>query len=400
MTRKKFVFALFTNNWLGVSETFIFRQANSLLQYGDVFILTQNRKSSKILQNSTFQPDVFLAERTKRALYSGILKRKLYLGKNLYAAANSQLKIWEPILREKKPDIIHAHYGTAGLAVVGLSNKLGIPQITTFHGNDASVLVRKEVYLRSLKVLFLDSYIITVSKFIRDRLVQLGGNPNKIFCHYIGTDLSRFKYNKRKVSFGEKVRLNETIRFLQVSNFVEKKGHRYTVDAFARYLKHNSNAELILAGDGATRLDIQKQVIGLGIESKVKFLGAVGPERVSELMGSSDVFLHHSITGENGSEEGIPTVIMEAMAVGIPVVSTKHSGIPELVVDKVGGILVAERNVNEYAEALINFENLDSIEMAGKAFEMVRANFDIHKQNESLFQLYQHVIDDFNKTQK
>jgi glycosyltransferase involved in cell wall biosynthesis len=104
-------------------------------------------------------------------------------------------------------------------------------------------------------------------------------------------------------------------------------------------------------------------------------------------MESADVFLHHSVTTEAGDMEGIPTVIMEAMATGLPVVSTYHSGIPELVEHEHSGLLVAERNVRAYVDALRQVVQT-STPLGLNAVDRVRNRFDISRQNAELCSIY------------
>ncbi|MFQ5561575.1 MAG: glycosyltransferase, partial [Nitrospinota bacterium] len=272
-----------------------------------------------------------------------------------------------------------------------IAKKLNIPLLVSFHGYDASRLLANKKYVKSLRRLFEYSYIISVSKIMTDRLVAIGANPSKIKLLYYSIPKDAFTYTARTPLL-EKMKSGAKIHFLQVSNFVEKKGHRYTVEAFCRFLKKYSRGRLILAGDGPERPKIEALCKELNIAGKVSFLGRVVESQVIELMKSVDVFLHHSVIDSQGEEEGIPNVIMEAMATGLPIVSTFHAGIPELVRNEVDGLLVRERDVDQYAQKLI--EVVESDKRYGEnGAARIRSHFNVDVQNEVLADHYREIIE-------
>ena len=172
-----------------------------------------------------------------------------------------------------------------------------------------------------------------------------------------------------------------------VSNFVEVKGHKYTVKAFKNFNERYENSKLILAGGGPTKKNIEKLCKQLSISDKVEFPGIIRESQVFDLMKNSDVFLHHSIKLDNGIKEGLPTVVMEAMATGLPVVSTIHSAIPELITQNKDGFLVNERDVKGYTEALLDLKNCTS-EIGFNARRKVQEKFNLSIEMEKLFDLY------------
>lgn len=382
--------AVFSSSWLGVSETFIFRQLKAVEDNGlKSIVLTQKLKNSALKKE--YDGQIYYKKMDKLTFYFGVIMRKLQWLKNGWFASKRQQKVWEKAIEQNNIDLIHAHYGPSGLRILKTAQKAHVPLITTFHGNDASAALNLKGYVESLQQLFKYSYIITVSDFLKKRLVSLGAPEDKVIRHYIGTDLERFKYMSHE-SVHTRAERQDKIKFLQVSNFVEKKGHEYTLQAFKGFLQKYPNAELILAGDGVKREGMENLVNELGIVQKVSFLGAVSPTRVSQLMKESDVFLHHSVTARNGSEEGIPTVIMEAMASGIPVVSSKHAGIPELIPAECG-FLVEEKHVEQYIQTLTSLLSTDTKKLAENAKDRVYQQFDVEKQNRELIHLYLKIIE-------
>jgi len=305
-------------------------------------------------------------------------------------ATKRQQNYWRRILSEHHIRLVHAHFGHFGLDILPAARALRIPLLVTFHGIDASKMLNDPAYTRELKALFEYAHAITVSKNMFERLKKYGLKPERTNVHYIGVPVGNFRFTER-THIREKIDRGIPLLFLQVSNFVEKKGHRYTVEAFARHAKRFPKHRLVLAGDGPLREGIREQCRTLGLLEQVSFPGKVVREEVAELMRSADVFLHHSVTAQDGDMEGLPTVIMEAMSTGLVVVSTRHSGIPELIDDGVDGYLVGERDVDAYAKKLTDLLTTDS-GMGVRARRKIEERFDMSKQNSELQRIYSEII--------
>lgn len=384
---KKPVMAVYSQTFLTISMTFIYRQMMGISEWFRPIVLT-----SKTVNSDAF-PYSPVYEKSVNGLTNRVVS-KLYrtiAGKTTFISP-AQFKYWRDACRKHNVRLIHAHFGPGGLQMLALAKSLNIPLIVTFHGFDASALLKSSVYKANIKNLFDYADVICVSKFFRDRLKNYGINFNKTKIHYIGIPLEDFEFVRRKPIY-LKYQNNEILRFLQVSNFVEKKGHCYTIEAFYKILKLYPKIQITFAGDGPLRKEIEGRCRLLGLSDKVTFTGKVVKKQVVELMHQSDVFVHHSITAKNGDQEGIPTVIMEAMATGLPVISTYHSGIPELIQDGVNGFLVPERDVEEYAQkikALLKY----SEDIGQRAFDKVNRDFNMTPQNEKLAIIYKEAINE------
>lgn len=367
--------------FLTISMTFVYRQLLGVSEDFYPIVLTQE----------TDHEDVFpfanpILRRRPRWYEKPWLRLETGLHGKFIALTPSQRRAWRREIARLDVRLLHAHFGPGGLSALPLARSSGIPLLVTFHGYDASLLLRNEKYLKGLQGLFDYAHVVTVSRDMADRLVSLGADPDRTTTHYIGIPTDRFRPVDRPLP-RTKVAEGDTLRFLQVSNFVEKKGHEYTVRAFSEFLDSYPDATLTLAGDGPLRARIQSLCNQMKIDDRVHFVGKVDESRVIPLMESADVFLHHSVTTEAGDMEGIPTVIMEAMATGLPVVSTYHSGIPELVEHEHSGLLVAERNVRAYVDALRQVVQT-STPLGLNAVDRVRNRFDISRQNAELCSIY------------
>lgn len=382
--RRQDVVGIFQPNFLSVSMTFIYRQLLGVSEEFRPIVLATR------LNNQHLFPyrDVFV----KRA---GALERvyaKVLRTTGRFAGMSRiRRRFWRAVLEAQEVRLVHAHFGQSGVEILPVARELRLPLLVTFHGADASSWLRNRGYVEKLRELFDYAHIIAVSQDMADRLVALGADPARTWAHYIGVPVEDFQFVRRK-SLAAKSKDGETVVLLQVSNFIEKKGHLYTLQAFRAFQQHYPRCKLVLAGGGILREAIERAAHELEIANKVEFVGVVAKPRVIELMSNADMFLHHSVTAANGNTEGIPTVLMEAMATGLPVVSTFHSGIPELIKDGESGFLVQERDVAAYSQKLIlALSQADG--MAEKAAATVAATFNLSRQNESLKSIYRRIID-------
>ncbi len=378
------VIAIYPQHYLTISMTFIHRQ---LIGVSDDF-------SPIVLASSVDHLDLFAHEPifSKKANYIEKACCKLYrtsTGKYAFLSPR-KTRYWKGLLKSHDTKLIHAHFGPSGLEMLPLAMDLNIPLIVTFHGYDASSLLGNTSYRSGLRGLFNYAHIVAVSRDMRGRLIAVGADPAKTTTHYIGVPLEDFKYIER-IPISKKVKDGSRLEFLQVSNFVEKKGHEYTIQAFRDFLLKYPNSRLTLAGDGPLRDRIEVACTGSRISEKVRFTGQVTKKQVVSLMTEADVFLHHSVTAKNGDKEGIPTVIMEAMSTGLPIISTFHSGIPELIEDGINGYLIEERDVKGYTEKMLGL--LDSkIALGRRASGTIAERFNMTNQNTKLKELYRKVM--------
>jgi len=297
-----------------------------------------------------------------------------------------------PFLDEgEKFDIIHCHFGLNGiigayLKEIGINGKL----VTTFHGYDMSSFIinnGNDVYNK----LFINGNLfLPISNYWRKKLIRLGCNEKKTIVHRMGNNLEKFKFSERRKKPGE------SIEVLTVGRLIEKKGHEYAIKAIAKIVRKYRNIEYIIAGDGPLRSKLEDLVSELGIESYIKFLGAVEQNEVLKLYYESHIFVLPSVTASNGDQEGIPVVLMEAQATGLPVISTYHTGIPEVVLDGKSGFLVPEKDVDALAERLEYLIEHPELwpDMGRYGRKFVEEKHDIKKLNQKLVEIYQNLIEE------
>jgi colanic acid/amylovoran biosynthesis glycosyltransferase len=250
-------------------------------------------------------------------------------------------------LRRKRYDVIHAHFGPNGVtaAAMRLLGVLDGALAVTFHGYDLSAEVQK-AGRHLYRHLFQDAQLcLPVTERWRTRLLELGCPAEKVRVHHMGVDCNEFAWVARERSAGSPVEL------ITVARLVEKKGIEYTLRALAT-LPPECAYRYTIVGDGTDRDRLLRLAADLGIASRVQFAGALSHTEVRIRLAGADVAILTSHRAANGDEEGLPVVLMEAMATGMPVVSTHHSGIPELIADGVEGFLVPERDVTILAQRI------------------------------------------------
>ncbi len=285
-------------------------------------------------------------------------------------------------------DIIHCQYGTLGKYFLGLkmSGLLSGKFVTAFRGHDITQHANSAPGF--YEELFQEGDLfLPVSRSLEQRLVDRGCDAAKIRVLHSGIDCSRFRFRPRAV---EK---NEAINILTIGRFVEMKGIVYGVEAVADLIQSGRKVRYDIIGDGALRGEIGMKIKQLGIESHVTLHGWKDQISVTDYLDRAHILLAPSVTAGNGETEGIPNVVKEAMAVGLPVVSTVHSGIPELVEDGVSGFLVPEGDARALTDRLACLmdhpERWESMGKAGR--KKVEDDFDSEKLNDRLVTLYQEI---------
>jgi len=295
------------------------------------------------------------------------------------------------MLRRGPYDIVHAHYGINGNWAASL-RALGAFRgkiVVTFHdGFDLSTYVAQhgsDVYAPTFRDADL---ILPISDAVRNRLIELGCSAEKASVHRVGVDLSRFPSRPADQHGGP-------TRITTVARLVEMKGIEYGIEAAARLAAQGLDVEYEIAGDGELRGDLQAQIDRLGVGERVRLLGWRDMTEIERLLSATDIFLAPSVTDRNGSQEGIPTALMEAMAARIPVVSTAYSGIPELIRDGVDGYLNAERDVEAITDrlALLARDPERRRSMAEQGRRRVEELHDIERLNDRLLERYRGLIE-------
>ena len=287
-------------------------------------------------------------------------------------------------------DIIHAHFGPAGNSALLLKQAGFAPKlVTTFHGYDVTSYIKK----RGRKIyrqLFSDGDIFTYnSNATKQKLLDLGCPSEKMIKIPMGIHLDRITFTPRQTQ------PNQQINILSVGRLVQMKGREYAIKAVAKIIQQTPDITYNIIGDGPLRQSLQKLIDDLDLADKIHLLGWVSEQKLDSLYQASQIFLHPSVTADDGNMEGQGVVLLEAQASGLVVVATKHSAFPETVIDGKSGFLVPEKDIDalkEKLQYLIKNPQLQP-QMAKAGRRHAEENYDIKKLNKKLADIYTNLID-------
>ena len=295
------------------------------------------------------------------------------------------------LCRKLNIKLIHAHFGPQGFYSVNWFEKTSIPVVTNFYGYDVSELPRDPMWAKRLKILFQKGRLFLVEgNFMRSKLIEIGCPADKVQIQRIAIPLDKLSFRKRLPK-----QKDEKVIFLFCGRFVEKKGLVYVIEAFAQIAKTNPHFEFRIIGTGPLQQHIENCISQFNLNENIKLLGFLNYQEYLKEMSLADIFIHPSVTSESGdSEGGAPTVILEAQAMGLPVVSTTHADIPNIVKPQKSALLSRERDLPSLVSNILSvLENQDqwaAMGEAGRAF--VEQYHDIKKEVVSLEQKYSALL--------
>ncbi|WP_051236848.1 glycosyltransferase [Paenibacillus pinihumi] len=281
-------------------------------------------------------------------------------------------------------DIIYCHFGQNGNLGLFLKEKglLSGKLVTTFHGFDMSAYIKsygRNVYSRLLEK---GDLFLPISRRWRTELVSMGCPEEKIAVHRMGIDPGQFTQSDKNGK--------GPARLLSIARLVEKKGLEYAIRAAAEAIRLGKDIRYDIIGDGPQRGQLEQLIAESQTGDRIRLLGPKNHEEVKQLIAKADLFLAPSVTGADGDQEGIPVAIMEAMACGLPVLSTYHSGIPELVEDGVSGFLAPERNVEKLAQRIAELaeDPVRRSKMGEAGRRIVEQQYNLEQLNLKLGQMF------------
>lgn len=293
------------------------------------------------------------------------------------------------LLKKNKVVAVHAHHGILANKLLFLKKECGLPLFVGFRGKDATAYPKKSEHLKELEKVFrAGDLFFPVCQHLKKEIVKLGCPEEKIRVLYGGVNLAKFRYWPRtKPDQGP-------IRLLAVGRFVPKKGFADLLHAFAWVKKQNKNIKLTLIGTGPCEEDYRKWIHKYGLQRDVEIVPWTDYKQMPNEYHRSHIFCAPSCTDNEGNQEGIPNTLKEAMATGMPVISTVHAGIPELVENGRSGLLVPEESSEQLAKAMIWLvEHPEIWEGIGKeARQKIERDFNLEKQLEKQKRFYNEIL--------
>ncbi|MBE5252418.1 glycosyltransferase [Mixta mediterraneensis] len=287
-------------------------------------------------------------------------------------------------------DVFLVHFGYAG-ALANKLRELGVlrgKQATVFHGADISRRHILDEHKRDYVNLFKQSELmLPISHLWQNRLIEMGCPPEKIHVTRMGMEPEKFNFHPRQG-------FHKPLRIVSVARLTEKKGLDVAVKASAILKQRGGQFQYTIIGNGDQGEMMRDFIAEKGMEDCVTMPGFKPQDEIRNALNEADIFLLSSKTAADGDMEGIPVALMEAMAVGLPVVSTFHSGIPELIEHNVSGWLVEEDNPEALAETLLQLSQgkVDVAPVVAAARHKVETEFNQHVAYGELAQILERMV--------
>lgn len=371
----------FKDNFLPKSETFIYTLIKSHRRYRPIILDRHQRRNADLFP---VQQHVSPAERFGSV--AGVIERGL-----LRLAGRSPYL--EHMIQAKNIGIIHAHFGQLGALFASISVRHKLPLITSFYGRDLSVFAQHPDWEQRFDFLWKYGDCFTaLGPNMVEQLRRAGCPGEKINILPLPLNLDTFAFIERSLPSQ-----SSPVRLLTVGRLVSKKGVDILIQALA-HLPADINVELSIAGDGPERQMLERLAGKLGIRDRIQFLGWVEHDDVAALMSQAHVFVLSSRRDpKSGETEGSPTVLLEAQARGLPIISTKHADIP-FIVSEDAGILVPENDAEALSSAIATLVAQSSrwIDMGHAGRQFVLQRHDMWRVGERLEALYDELRQRYN----
>lgn len=377
----------FKRSFSKTSETFLYAYITELERQGeDNHVLTYDRMNEK---QRPF-PKVRVVDTQPGRWHPGRVWYRLCLLGSKNGPRRSVQKVVDnrtkAAIQEISPDIIHAHMGPEAVRMAPFAEQMGIPLVATFYGYDVSRLPEEDNWREQYEDLWSRVDAATVlSEEMKGTVKELGCPGQKIHVVHLGRDLDDFPYNAPE-------RRAQTVLF--VGRLVKKKAPRDTIRAVERANRRGAGLTLEMVGDGDLRETLETYVEKNGLAEEVTLHGEVPSSMIPRRMKEADAFILPSKTAQSGDREGTPTVLIEAQASGLPCISTRHSGIPEMIPEKNHDLLAEEGDVEALAEILedIASRTVDElVDVADRGRSKVEKEFDLAGEVQKLRDVYRSV---------
>lgn len=336
------VVASYIADFLKLDQLHVYRQVTGL-QGVECHIFTHNRENA--IHFPYHQRRVHVLKKPRTRWWRRLVHRTLR--DEPWQIYRWELRRWVLDLTRVDARVLHIYFGHVAPQFIPLMKAWPHPVVVSFHGADAGVDMRKPRHREAMQEVFrLASRLLCRSESLAADIIALGADERKVALQRTGIPLEDWPFRGRAQPEGGAWRIVQSCRF------IEKKGLDLTLDAFARIAPAFPQARLELMGDGPLMPALREQAERLGITDRVELPGFLKAATVKKRLLAAQVFLHPSRTTSDGNREGVPNSMLEAMASGMPVIATRHGGIPEAITDGESGLLVRENDADALAAAL------------------------------------------------
>jgi glycosyltransferase involved in cell wall biosynthesis len=378
----KHVVASYCSSFLKAEMLHIYRQVCALRGV-DTFVMTNAVQNA---ERFPFRDIEVIPQPSMNFLRHGWLK---FVKRRPPVVYRGEYQMLASLLERRGADLMHIYFGHTGVHLLPFIEQWDKPCVVSFHGADVAVKPDIRDYPAKLRRLFgAVPLVLARSQSLANRLIEFGCPPEKLRINRTGIPLDEFPPVERQGPS------NGRWRIMQACRLIPKKGVATSLRAFALFKKDFPNAEFCVAGKGPLQPELEMLAAGLGILRDVHFVGFLSQSKLLGLYLSSHLFVHPSETPPDENQEGIPNSILEAMATGLPILATRHGGIPEAVQHGEGGFLVSEEDHVGLAQSMKEIASTPGLlyEMGMRARASVVSRFEQEGQTRMLESFYDEAI--------
>jgi colanic acid/amylovoran biosynthesis glycosyltransferase len=377
-----FTVASYCSTFLKPEMLHIYRQVTGLTEF-KTFVVCRERRNDDVFPFA----DLELAP----AAGSNFIRRfwLKYIRHEPSIVYRGEYGVLARLLECRRADLMHVYFGHTGVHLLPFIKRWPKPTVVSFHGMDIQPREDRPGYLDNLKELLRTVPLaMGRSNSLKEGMLALGLPEERFRMNRTGIPLDNFPFNRREIPAKEEWRL------VQACRLIEKKGIDIALKAFAGFSADYPRARFTIAGEGPLQEPMRKLADELGIGGVVDFAGFLSEKELCELYGRSHIFLHPSNMTADFNQEGIPNSMLEAMATGLPVVATRHGGIPEAVEHGRTGLLSAERDVDSLLDGLRLLVRTPDVwsEMGRCASRAMQENFERSAQVAKLEEVYREAM--------
>lgn len=389
--------AFLTSTFPKLSETFIVNQITGLIDAGHQVDIYAHSPEQVDLQHPIIS-EYNLAERTTYThppeSYLGGVKRVLsafghHPGRapevvdSLRRGFSGRNRICFLDTVPSGYDLYHAHFGWVGENTDFIPSLHDAPYVVSFYGNDAGAFLQEDP--TRYDNLWPRADVISVLSYdMKEKLVNAGAPQEKIRINPLSINLPNFDYSPTPKS--------SPLKIATIARFTEKKGLRYAIEGISK-LPDKLEVEYKIAGEGNQREELEALIKSERLEDTVELLGWLDQSEIDDLLEESHLFLLPSHTASDGDREGTPTALLEAQASGLPIISTYHAGIPEIVQEQERGRLCPVMDSDSIANAILDLwrRSDEWEEMTQRGREYVAEVHSREAQTDRLENIYREV---------
>lgn len=360
-----------------LTESFVLNEVSELIRRGvnvHIFSLSEpelNKSNSAVLNSELFQNRVHFFKGSLMMKGLSLLRPDVHL----------RAKYFVNLIRREglQFDFIHAQFSADQAYVASkMAEALKLPHSITAHASDVYSVKHRD---RARRQMLQADAVVTISDYNAEHIRGLGVNPEQVHVIRTGINLKQFS-----------VRPNDSVRrhlLLSISRLVEKKGLIFSIKAVKNLQKKYPSLTYTIVGSGPLERMLKDAAQGLNIQ----FLKGISSDEVTQLLHECTVFVLPCIIAQDGDRDGIPVALMEAMACEVPVISTRISGIPELIESGKEGILVGQKNICELERSVeFMLQNQEATDMGVNARVKIERDYNIEKNITRLMKVFETLI--------